>query len=454
VSRLLVIGGSDAGVTAALRARDVDPSLEVTLILADQYPNFSICGLPFFLSGEVDDWHALAHRKADEIAAQGIQLLPGRAATAIDARARTVIARDDSGLEGTLRYDTLIVATGARANRSGIEGTDLAGVHTLHTMEDGLNVRKRLDAGSIEDAVVVGSGYIGVEMADALARRRIRVLLLGRSPTVLPTVDPSLGALIQEELERNGVEVRNGTTVRTIAASGTRLEVISDNAFSRQTDLVLVAGGVEPNTSLAAEAGLATGLRKALAVDRHMRTNVPGVFAAGDCVETWHRLLQQPTYLPLGTTAHKQGRVAGETAAGGDRAFQGSLGTQVVKVFDLAVARTGLRDDEAAAAGFTPFTVETAPWHHKAYYPGAQRLRTRVTADLRTGRLLGAQMVGHWQAEVAKRIDVFATGLFHAMTVDALNDLDLSYTPPMGAPWDAVQEAAQAWLATVRSRRT
>jgi NADPH-dependent 2,4-dienoyl-CoA reductase/sulfur reductase-like enzyme len=454
MSRLLVIGGSDAGIMAALRARELDPSLEVTMILADQYPNFSICGLPFFLSGEVDDWHDLAHRKTDELMARGIQLLPGRAATAIDTRAHTVIARDESGLEATLRYDALIVATGARANRSGIEGTDLDGVHTLHTIDDGLSVRKRLDAGSVEDAVVVGSGYIGVEMADALSRRRVRVLLLGRSATILPTVDPSLGALIQEELERNGVEVRNATTVQAIAAAGARLEVRGDDGFSRRTDLVLVAGGVEPNTTLAAEAGLATGLREALVVDRHMRTNVPGVFAAGDCVETWHRLLQGPTYLPLGTTAHKQGRVAGEAAAGGDRAFQGSLGTQVVKVFDLAVARTGLRDDEATAAGFTPFTVETAPWHHKAYYPGAQRLRTRVTADLRSGRLLGAQMVGHWQAEVAKRIDVFATGLFHAMSVDALNDLDLSYTPPMGAPWDAVQEAAQAWLAAARSRRT
>jgi NADPH-dependent 2,4-dienoyl-CoA reductase/sulfur reductase-like enzyme len=453
MSRLLVIGGSDAGVTAALRAREVDPSLEVTMILADQYPNFSICGLPFFLSGEVDDWHDLAHRKADEIAAQGIQLLPGRASTGIDMRAHTVTARDESGVDAALRYDALVVATGARASRSGIEGTDLAGVHTLHTIDDGLSVRKRLNAGSVEHAVVIGSGYIGVEMADALARRRIPVLLLGRSPTVLPTVDPSLGALIQEELERNGIEVRSGTTVRAIAAAGARLEVVGDNGFSRRTDLVIVAGGVEPNSSLAADAGLATGLRKALVVDRQMRTNVPGVFAAGDCVETWHRLLQRPTYLPLGTTAHKQGRVAGEAAAGGDRAFQGSLGTQVVKVFDLAVARTGLRDDEATAAGFTPFTVETASWHHKAYYPGAQRLRTRVTADLRTGRLLGAQMVGHWQAEVAKRIDVFATGLFHAMTVDALNDLDLSYTPPMGAPWDAVQEAAQTWLAAVRSRR-
>jgi NADPH-dependent 2,4-dienoyl-CoA reductase/sulfur reductase-like enzyme len=196
---------------------------------------------------------------------------------------------------------------------------------------------------------------------------------------------------------------------------------------------------------------VATGLQGAIRVDRQMRTNIPDVLAAGDCVETWHRVLGKPSYLPLGTTAHKQGRIAGETAVGGGREFQGSVGTQVVKVFSLAVARTGVRDDEARTAGFDPLTVASTPWHHKVDYPGAQRLHVRVTGDRRTGRLLGAQIVGHWQAEVSKRIDIFATALFHGMTVEDINDLDLSYTPPMGAPWDAVQEAAQAWLSAVRT---
>jgi NADPH-dependent 2,4-dienoyl-CoA reductase/sulfur reductase-like enzyme len=169
------------------------------------------------------------------------------------------------------------------------------------------------------------------------------------------------------------------------------------------------------------------------------------VFAAGDCVETWHRVLDEPAYLPLGTTAYKQGRVAGENAVGGRRLFEGSLGTQVVKVFELAIARTGLRDREARTAGFDPVTVESEAWDHKNYYPNAQRLWFRVTGDRTSGRLLGAQILGNWQAEVAKRIDIFATALFHGMTVDGLNNLDLSYTPPLGSPWDAVQQAAQAW---------
>jgi len=181
-----------------------------------------------------------------------------------------------------------------------------------------------------------------------------------------------------------------------------------------------------------------------------MRTNLPDVLAAGDCVQTWHRLLEAPTYLPLGTTAHKQGRIAGETAVGGTAEFAGSLGTQVVKVFELAVARTGLRDQDAAAAGLDPVTVGSVEFDHKAYYPGAYRLHLRITGDRPSGRLLGAQLLGDQRAQVAKRIDIPATALFHHITIQGLSDLDLSYTPPFGSPWDAVQMAAQTWTRNTR----
>jgi NADPH-dependent 2,4-dienoyl-CoA reductase/sulfur reductase-like enzyme len=210
-------------------------------------------------------------------------------------------------------------------------------------------------------------------------------------------------------------------------------------------ELVLVGVGVQPNAEIGQNAGLPTGVKGALRVNRRMETDIPGVYAAGDCVETWHRLLETYAYLPLGTTSHKQGRIAGENAVGGSREFQGSLGTQVVKVFDLAIARTGLRDEEARKAGFEPITVQSRHFDHKAYYPGAQELRLSVTGDRQSDKLLGAQILGHWRSEVSKRIDVYATALFHSMKVEELNDLDLSYTPPLGSPWDAVQIAAQAW---------
>jgi NADPH-dependent 2,4-dienoyl-CoA reductase/sulfur reductase-like enzyme len=278
-------------------------------------------------------------------------------------------------------------------------------------------------------------------------------------PQVLPTVDPELGALVHAELAAHGVEVLAGTTVRAIrtapAGGPGRLEVAATatdgSAVTRAADMVLVVVGVRPETTLAAEAGAELGVRGAIAVDPGMRTNLPDVFAAGDCVVTHHRLLGA-TYLPLGTTAHKQGRVAGENALGGNRAFAGSLGTQVVKIFDQAAARTGLRDHEAAAAGFDPVTVESAADDHKAYYPGSHRIAIRVTGDRATGRLLGLQLFGHKDAEIAKRVDIAATAIFHGMTVEAVSDLDLSYTPPLGSPWDAVQIGAQAWTRAIQHR--
>jgi NADPH-dependent 2,4-dienoyl-CoA reductase/sulfur reductase-like enzyme len=267
----------------------------------------------------------------------------------------------------------------------------------------------------------------------------------------MPTVDLELGRLLGEELGRHDVQVVNDVTVKAIHHAAGGLTVAGEPDFAATADLVLVVVGVRPDTELAVAAGVQTGVRGALRVDRQMRTNLPDVLAAGDCVETWHRLLQQSTYLPLGTTAHKQGRVAGETTVGGDQAFAGSLGTQVVKVFELAVARTGLRDQDTQAAGFNPVTVGSVQYDHEAYYPGAHQLHIRITGDQTSGQLLGAQLVGDHRAEVAKRIDIPAGALFHHMTVDGLNDLDLSYTPPFGSPWDAVQLAAQAWTQACRA---
>lgn len=239
--------------------------------------------------------------------------------------------------------------------------------------------------------------------------------------------------------------MESGCEVHAITQDSGRLQILGSAEVNISAELVVVGVGVQPNAEIGKQAGLPTGVKGALRVNLRMETGVPDVYAAGDCVDTWHRLLEDYTYLPLGTTAHKQGRVAGENAVGGYRKFQGSMGTQVVKVFDLAGARTGLRDDEARKAGFQPLTAESKHFDHKTYYPGAQQLCLSVTGERSTGKLLGAQILGHWQSEVAKRIDVYATALFHGMKVEALSDLDLSYTPPLGSPWDAVQMAAQAW---------
>ena len=463
---LVMIGGSDAGISAALRARELDPAAEVTVVVADAYPNFSICGIPYYLSGEVTHWRNLAHRTIADLEAAGMRLRLDTTARRIDVPGRKLVITSAGGGEELLGYDKLVVGTGAvpvRPPISGLAGPGTLGpedgVHLLHSMGDTFAVMRTLEQAAPASAVIVGAGYIGLEMADALTVRGLTVTQMEQLPEVLPTVDPDLGALVHAELAGHGVEVLTGTTVRAVtrAQAGqpgwlhVQATAADGSAVTRTADMVLVVVGVRPDTALAAEAGAALGVKGAIAVDRRMRTSLPDVFAAGDCVITYHRLLGE-TYLPLGTTAHKQGRVAGENALGGNREFAGSLGTQVVKIFEQAVARTGLRDHEAVAAGFDPVTVGSEADDHKAYYPGSHRITMRVTCDRTTGRLLGLQLFGHRHAEIAKRIDIAATAIYHNMTVDAVSDLDLSYTPPLGSPWEAVQMGAQAWVRATQRR--
>lgn len=442
---LLIVGGSDAGISAALRARELEPATEVTMLLADHFPNFSICGLPFYHSGEITDWRSLAHRTEADILREGIHLLQGYFAKAIDPRQKTVtVLTGDQHLE-TLPYDRLVICTGATPLIPRITGLDQPGVFFLRAMADSFALEDYLVSRAPQSAVIIGGGYIGLEMADALTLRGLSVTLVEHSPTVLKTVDADLGRIVGDTLQQHGVTVVTGVSVEDIAPQEKQLVVSGTPDLRVVADLVLVCVGVRPLVDLAQTAGIQTGVRGAIGVNRQMQTNLPDIYAAGDCVETWHRLLNRPVYLPLGTTAHKQGRIAGENAVGHPRAFAGTLGTQVLKVFELAIARTGLREDEALDAGFAPFTVNLETWDHKAYYPGAQRLQIRLTGDRATGQMLGAQMLGHYQSEVAKRIDIFATALYHHMTVEEVSDLDLSYTPPLSSPWDPVQMSAQTW---------
>ncbi len=452
MTRILIIGGSDAGISAAIRAREVDPGSEVTVIVADRFPNYSVCGLPFWLSGEVADRDQLAHRTVEGLSDCGITLLLAHRATRLAPRTKRVAAVDEAGRQRMFEYDRLIVATGAVPLRPRITGIDLPGVFFLRTMGDGLALADNLTKTQPRSAFIIGSGYVGVEMADALARRGLEVTLLVRS-ALLKTLDPALGQVVREECVRNHVDVLDARAVVAIER-GTlqRLVVRVAEGRSIDADLVLVAAGTRPDSELASTAGVSLGSGDAIRVNESMETNIPAVYAAGDCAQTLHRLLGKYVYLPLGTTAHRQGRVAGENAAGGSARFAGTIGTQVVKVFDTIIARTGLVEQEAANAGFNPRTAEIESVDHKAYYPGATRMTVRITADDTSRRLLGAQMIGHYRAEIAKRVDVLATAISAKWTVDDLVALDLSYTPPVSSPWDPIQVCAQEWLG-VRPKR-
>ncbi|MFH8251519.1 FAD-dependent oxidoreductase [Microbacterium sp. B2969] len=448
---LVAIGGSDAGISAALRARELDSSADVTVVVADAYPNYSICGIPYYFSGDVSPWQSLAHRSHADLEATGMQLRLNSLATRIDVAGRRLTIRDERGEESELPYDELVVGTGALPAFAGIAGlADLGpddGVHVLHSMGDTFALDAHLDQRDPRNAIIIGAGYVGLEMAEGFAGRGIRVTQLQRGPEVLSTLDPDLGSLIREEVTRHGIEVHLNTTVTSVEKTDAGLLVhaqTNGETVTHAADLVLAVVGVRPNTQLLEDAGATLGSGRAVVVDEHMRTGLPHVFAAGDGVVTHHRLLGV-TYLPLGTTSHKQGRVAGENAVGGSARFAGSVGTQVVKVFDLVAARTGLREHEAIGAGYTASTTQTIADDHKRYYPGAQPITVRLTGDTDSGRLLGAQLVGRLGTETAKRVDTYATALFAGLTVDQISDLDLSYTPPLGSPWDAVQAAAQSW---------
>lgn len=449
--QIVAIGGSDAGISAALRARELDPGVEVTVVVADAYPNYSICGIPYYFSGDVRPWQSLAHRTHADLEATGMRLRLNTLATRIDVAERQLSVRDEHG-ESLIDYDELIVGTGALPAYAGISGLDRLGpddgVHVIHSMGDTFALDTHLAERDPRNAIIIGAGYVGLEMAEGFTARGIAVTQLQRGPEVLSTLDPELASLVHDELVYHGVTVHTNTVVRAVEkneAGGLLVHAEREGeAVVYAADLVLAVVGVRPNTSLLERAGASLGAGRAVVVDEMMRTGVPHVFAAGDGVLTHHRLLGT-TYLPLGTTAHKQGRIAGENALGGSARFAGSVGTQVVKVFDVVAARTGLRDHDALPAGYSPATTQSVGDDHKRYYPGAQPITIRITGDAATGLLLGAQLVGRLGTETAKRVDTYATALFAGLTVDQISDLDLSYTPPLGSPWDAVQAATQAW---------
>jgi NADPH-dependent 2,4-dienoyl-CoA reductase/sulfur reductase-like enzyme len=449
MDRLLIVGGSDAGISAALRAKEIDPAVDVTMIVADQFPNFSICGLPFYISGETPDWRQLAHRTIAEIEEKGIRLMLGYFVETIDPAKRTIHAKDPDGKMLSLEYDNLIIGTGAISTRPSIRGIDLPGVFLLRWMGDSFILKQYLNEKAPASAVVIGGGYIGMEMADAFTHLGMKVTVIEYADTVLTTVDPVLGIKVRETLEKNGVKVVTRMPVSEIEKHGEQLQVLGSSGFRTETDVVLVAAGAGPNVHLAKSGGVDIGSFGAIRVNNRMETNVPNIFAAGDCVETWHHILKKHVYMPLGTTAHKQGRIAGENAVGGNAVFKGSLGTQAVKIFDLIAACTGLRDSEAKAAGFDPVTIDCVAPDHKAYYPRAKPLYIRITGDRKTRRILGAQILGYYRTEVSKRVDILAAAIFNEMRMEEISDLDLAYTPPLSSPWDPVQTAAQTWLNSV-----
>jgi NADPH-dependent 2,4-dienoyl-CoA reductase/sulfur reductase-like enzyme len=428
--RIVIIGGVAAGAKAAAKAKRVDPALEIIVFQDEAEVAYSACGLPYVIGGTIKDQSRLVIRKPEAFAKDGIQVLTGRRAVALDAAGREVTVRHlDDQREAVVAYDRLIIATGALPIVPQIEGVGLDGVLTLRKIGDLARFASVLDRLRPKRAVIVGAGYIGMELAEAFHGLNIETAIVEKFPRILPKFDPEMAGLVHERLAERKVELVLGDGLSGLEGANGRVgAVVTESGRILPADLVVLAIGVRPNVELAQAAGLALGKTGAIAVDARMETSMPGIFAAGDCAETVDRVSGQPVWLPLGDIANLQGRVAGENAAGGDARFPGVFGTAIFKTFDLNVAMTGLSEQSARAHGFDPVAVLMKRGDRARYYPGGLELNLKLIADRRDGRLLGAQVVGEGKAD--KMIDIAATALLGKLTCRDLENADLAYSPP------------------------
>jgi NADPH-dependent 2,4-dienoyl-CoA reductase/sulfur reductase-like enzyme/rhodanese-related sulfurtransferase len=445
--RLLILGGVAAGTKAAARARREYPDAEVTIVTQDEYVAYAGCGLPYFVGGEISEAKELIVRTPEEFKQEnGITVHTRHQALHISPDAHTVLVRDlTNGNEALFPYDKLIIATGALPLIPSVEGITLKRVSTVRGLTDAKKIRALLDSGKLHSAVVIGGGFIGLEMAENLARHGLAVSVVELKPAILPGFDTEIAALAKNHLAEHGVQVFTGEAVTRILGND-RGEAtgVETTARSLPADLVILAAGIRPNTEVAAAAGVAVDGRGMILVDEYLRTNVPDILAVGDCASVRNRITGTDTYSPMGSTANKTGRLVIANLFAPTEAFAGVQGTTIVRVFTLNAARTGLSTEEATAAGFDVETVLVPTPDRAHYYPGNRMIITKLIADRASRRLLGAQVIG--EGVVDKPIDTLALGIALGMTVDQLSGMDLAYTPPFASALSSSIVAANVLL--------
>jgi NADPH-dependent 2,4-dienoyl-CoA reductase/sulfur reductase-like enzyme len=441
----LVIGGDAAGMSAASKAKRDDPDLDVIVLEKGEWVSYGACGLPYYVKGDIDDVEDLVAIPPERfIEDRNIDLRMGHEAVGIDTDDKSVTVETDEETYD-VSYDTLLIATGARALEPPIEGRDLDGVFTLHSLDAGEAVRSYVEGAVSERApesvAVIGGGYIGIEMAEALEAHDLDVHLFEMLPRVLQPFAPDTAAHVEDELREQGVDLHLETQVEEFLGEQS-VEAVRTPEAEIPVDMVMLGVGVAPNAELAESAGIELGSTGAIATDDYGRTSAPDVFAAGDCAEMDHVVTGDPDFVPLALTANRAGRAIGQTVTGTETPVGDIAGTAVLKAFDLEVARTGITDGERAReAGFDPVSVTIDAPSRAHYYPGGSKLTITMIGDAETGRLLGASMVGEEGA--AKRIDSVATALANEMTVEDVEYLDLAYAPPFSPTWDPVLTTAK-----------
>lgn len=462
--RLLVLGGDAAGMTAASHVRRQVPDAEVVVVERGRHTSYSMCGIPNYVGGEISDAEDLVARSPEQHRELGITVHLETEAIAISASDRTVRVRDvASGRERHEGYDALLYAVGAHPFTPDVPGLVEYG-RVVHTLDEGEAVRAELDRdldraqGEVR-VVVVGGGYIGLEIAEALVRRGIDTTIVDLATQVMASLDPDMAAHVLAVLEEFGVKVRLGEKLREVRGVDGRCSEVVTDAATYPADVVIVATGARPSVAMARDAGCKVGDSGALVADDHMRTSVEGIWAAGDCVESLDLVSGAKVNVQLGTHANKQGKVAGIDIAAtlrggeaGDAAFPGVVGTAVTKLCHLEIARTGLTEGQARAAGIEYAATVLTATARAGYLPDPGKVFVKMLAERGTGRILGAQLIG--SPNVAKRIDTAATWCILGVTVQQAQFLDLSYAPPFGGVWDVLQVAPADWYASWVSLRS
>ena len=441
--RLVVIGGDAGGMGAATQARRLRPDLDIVALEKGDWTSYSACGIPYLVGGHIGDLDQLVARTPQQFRDNHrIDVRLRHEAMGIDLDRRSVEVRDhDHGRTVRVPFDQLMLGMGARPRRPDLPGMDHEIVHGVQTLGDAADLLEHAERGCGR-VVVVGGGYIGLEIAEAFVQRGSGVTVVEQAPEVMRTLDPDMGAMVRVAMERQGVEVRVGVGVEGVTDG-----VVHTSDGDLKADLVVLGLGVEPNTELAADAGVALGAAGAISVNRRQATSVEGVWAAGDCAESYHLVTTRKVHIALGTVANKQARVAGTNLAGGYATFPGVVGTAATRICDTEIARTGLSEHEAERDGFGFHAVTIESTTTAGYLPEARPLTVKMLAERNSGRLLGAQIVG--QEGAGKRIDVVATALHNQMTVEEMTHLDLSYAPPFSPVWDPVLVAARKAAAVV-----
>ncbi len=447
--RIIVIGGDAAGMSAASRARRNSPESEVVVYEKGSYVSYSACGMPFFIGGVVPDFDSLIHYPLSKFTGERrIDVHINSEVLEINPERKEVVVNSSEG-KFSDHYDALVIATGARA-RIPDEFSGLKGVYTLRTLNE---LRTMEDAvKSAKDAVIVGAGYIGLEMAEAFTKRGIKVSIIQRSERILRGLDREMMETVKETLKRNGIDILLNSRIDKINSENGKITGVTTGSRYIPADLLFVSVGVIPNSEIAVNAGILTGVSNAIKVNERMETNIRGIYAAGDVATTRNMVNGKDTYFPLATGSNKEGRTAGENAVGGSAEYAGICATEVVKVFDLEIGRVGLSDEEALESGFKPVFSTITSTSRASYYPGATTITIKLMADLGTHRLIGANLMG--KEGVAKRLDVLASAMYSKLMVEDLTKIDYSYSPPFSPTWEPIGVAADVLLGKLKRMGT